>query len=33
MTNGGRYVMYSLPLWAPILSIHLSNFIKFSIKR
>ena len=29
MTNGGRY-MHTLPLWAPILSIHLCNFIKFS---
>jgi hypothetical protein len=33
MQNGGRYIIYSMPIWTPILSVHICNFInKISIK-
>lgn len=28
MENGGRYIIYSMPIWTPILSVQISNFIK-----
>ena len=28
MENGGRYIIYSMPLWTPIFSVHIFSFIK-----